>query len=63
MIAKVRRFSISFLKSGKVLSLIHISSNNAEEMTTQLDDLKSWGAEAIVAYPQWEGMELSLIHI
>ena len=36
------------------------TSNNAEEMTTQLDDLKSWGAEAIVAYPQWEGMEVPI---
>ncbi|MGV3489592.1 MAG: ABC transporter substrate-binding protein [Tuberibacillus sp.] len=33
------------------------TSNNAEEMTSQLDDLKTWGAEAIVAFPQWEGME------
>ncbi len=36
------------------------TSNNAEEMTTQLDDLKSWGAEAIVAFPQWEGMEVPI---
>ena len=34
------------------------TSNNAEEMTTQLDDLKTWGADAIVAFPQWEGMEV-----
>ncbi|MBY6272873.1 ABC transporter substrate-binding protein [Caldibacillus debilis] len=33
------------------------TSNNAEEMTSQLDDLITWGAEAIVAFPQWEGME------
>lgn len=33
------------------------TSNNAEEMTSQLDDLMTWGAEAIVAFPQWEGME------
>ena len=33
------------------------TSNNADEMTAQLDDLKTWGAQAIVAYPQWEGME------
>ena len=32
------------------------TSNNAEEMTSQLDDLKTWGAQAIVAFPQWEGM-------
>ena len=33
------------------------TSNNAEEMTTQLSDLLVWGADAIVAFPQWEGME------
>jgi ribose transport system substrate-binding protein len=33
------------------------TSSNAEEMTTQLDDLETWGAKAIVAFPQWEGME------
>jgi ribose transport system substrate-binding protein len=36
------------------------TSNNAEEMTAQLDDLKTWGAEAIVAFPQWEGMEVPI---
>src|SRR5690625_4190104 len=33
------------------------TSSDAKEMTSQLDDLKTWGAEAIVAFPQWEGME------
>lgn len=33
------------------------TSSNAEEMTAQLDDLMTWGAQAIVAFPQWEGME------
>lgn len=37
-----------------------LTSANAEEMTAQLDDLKSWGAEAIVAFPQWEGMEVPI---
>ena len=36
------------------------TSTNAEEMTTQLDDLKTWGAQAIVAFPQWEGMEVPI---
>ncbi|QIK68987.1 sugar ABC transporter substrate-binding protein [Erysipelothrix sp. HDW6C] len=36
------------------------TSNNAAEMTTQLDDLKTWGAQAIVAFPQWEGMEVPI---
>ncbi len=34
-----------------------LTSNNAEEMTDQIDQLKTWGAQAVVAYPQWEGME------
>ena len=36
------------------------TSSNAEEMTTQLDDLLTWGAQAIVAFPQWEGMEVPM---
>ncbi|AYA76156.1 sugar ABC transporter substrate-binding protein [Bacillus sp. Y1] len=36
------------------------TSSNAAEMTSQLDDLMTWGAEAIVAFPQWEGMEVPI---
>ncbi|GEL77667.1 ABC transporter substrate-binding protein [Tenuibacillus multivorans] len=36
------------------------TSSNASEMTSQLDDLMTWGAEAIVAFPQWEGMEVPI---
>lgn len=36
------------------------TSSNAEEMTTQLDDLLTWGAQAIVAFPQWQGMEVPM---
>ncbi|MFV0504417.1 MAG: substrate-binding domain-containing protein, partial [Lachnospirales bacterium] len=36
------------------------TSSNAEEMTSQLDDLKTWGVEAVVAFPQWEGMEVPI---
>ncbi|MGE5631890.1 MAG: ABC transporter substrate-binding protein [Caulobacteraceae bacterium] len=36
------------------------TSNNAEEMTSQLDDLMTWGAQAIVAFPQWQGMEVPI---
>ncbi len=42
--------------AGKVEYKLY-TSNNAEEMTTQLDDLMTWGAQAIVAFPQWKGME------
>lgn len=34
-----------------------LTSNNAEEMTNQIDELKTWGVQAVVAFPQWEGME------
>lgn len=37
-----------------------LTSSNAEEMTTQIDDLKTWGAQAVVAFPQWEGMEVPI---
>ncbi len=36
------------------------TSTNASEMTAQLDDLKTWGADAIVAFPQWTGMEVPI---
>lgn len=36
------------------------TSSNAAEMTSQLDDLKTWGAEAVVAFPQWTGMEVPI---
>ncbi|WP_066191023.1 ABC transporter substrate-binding protein [Gracilibacillus phocaeensis] len=36
------------------------TSGNAEEMTSQLDDLTTWGADAIVAFPQWEGMDVPI---
>jgi ribose transport system substrate-binding protein len=36
------------------------TSTNAEEMTAQLEDLMTWGAEAIVAFPQWQGMEVPI---
>lgn len=45
---------------GKEIEYKIETSNNAEEMTSQLDDLKTWGAEAIVAFPQWEGMEVPI---
>src|SRR5690625_773717 len=33
------------------------TSSDAKEMTSQLDYVKTWGAEAIVAFPQWERSE------
>ncbi|MFD1040652.1 ABC transporter substrate-binding protein [Virgibacillus byunsanensis] len=46
-------------ESGDIDYQIHTSSD-ASEMTAQLDDLITWGADAIVAFPQWEGMEVPI---
>ena len=35
------------------------TSSNAEEMTTQIDEAKLWGAQALVIAPQWVGMEVA----
>ncbi len=37
-----------------------LASGNAAEMTAQLDELRNWGVEAIVVFPQWEGMEVPI---
>ena len=44
---------------GKIEYQVSVSGD-AAEMTTQLDELKTWGADAIVAFPQWEGMEVPI---
>ena len=44
---------------GKIEYKVSVSGD-AAEMTTQLDELKSWGVDAIVAFPQWEGMEVPI---
>jgi ribose transport system substrate-binding protein len=46
-------------KEGKIEYKMY-TSENGEQMTTQLDDLVSWGARAIVAFPQWAGMEVPI---
>ena len=33
------------------------TSSDADEMTNNLEDIVEWGAEAIVLWPQWSGME------
>lgn len=38
----------------------YYTSSDAQQMTSQLDDAKTWGAEAVVAYPQWAGMEVPI---
>ena len=36
-----------------------LTSSNADEMTTQFDEMLLWGADAIVVQPQWVGMEVA----
>ena len=34
------------------------TSNNADDMTSQMDDAMLWGADAMILAPQWTGMEI-----
>lgn len=36
------------------------TSENAEEMEKRIEELVSWGANAIIVWPQWTGMEKSI---
>ena len=48
------------LEADGTIEYMIYTSNNSDEMTTQLDYLILWGAEAIVAFPQWTGMEVPI---
>lgn len=48
---------------GTISDYIIATSGNAEDMTADLDDLLTQNVDAIVAYPQWDGMEASLQRI
>ena len=50
----------ALVEEGAIAEYKVSTSTNADEMTAQLDDLKLWGANAIVAFPQWEGMEVPI---
>jgi len=45
------------LASANGVSYKILTNANAEEMTQQLDELEAWGAQSIVVFPQWKGME------
>lgn len=40
-----------------------LTSSNAEEMNADLEELMDWGAEVVVAWPQWTGTEDTLERI
>ena len=44
---------------GKIEYKLSVSSN-AEEMTSQIDEMILWGAKALIVAPQWKGMEVPI---
>lgn len=50
-------------ESGEIKDYVFATSGNAEEMTADIDDFLTQNVDAIVAYPQWDGMEASLQRI
>ena len=56
-VAAVAYFAEQRCKQLKDIDYKILTSQSAEQMTQQLDDLEAWGAEAIVTFPQWQGME------
>lgn len=55
-VAGVAYYAEKYCKDHNVTYKITTSSD-AAEMTANLDDLVAWGADAIVIWPQWTGME------
>lgn len=60
-VAGITYFAETYAKelaeAGKIEFKLSTSSN-AEEMTTQIDEMILWGAQALVIAPQWTGMEV-----
>ena len=55
-VAGVAYYAEKYCKEHNVTYKITVSAN-ATEMAANLDDLVVWGADAIVIWPQWTGME------
>lgn len=55
-VAGVAYYAEKYCKANNITYKITTSSD-AAEMTTNLNDLVTWGADAIVTWPQWSGME------
>ena len=47
-------------EEGTIADYVISTSGNAEDMTADLEDFLTQGVSAIVAFPQWDGMETSL---
>ena len=61
-VAGVAYYAEKYCKENNIKYKITTSSD-AAEMTSNLDDLVVWGADAIVIWPQWTGMEDSVAAI
>ncbi len=55
-VAGVAYYAEKYCKENNITYKITTSSD-AAEMAANLDDLVTWGADAIVIWPQWTGME------
>lgn len=61
-VAGVTYYAEQYCKNNNITYKITTSSD-AAEMAAGLQDLVAWGADAIVIYPQWEGMESAIAEI
>ncbi|MCQ2456744.1 MAG: substrate-binding domain-containing protein [Clostridia bacterium] len=61
-VAGVAYYAEKYCKENNITYKI-TTSTDAAEMTSNLNDLVTWGADAIVTWPQWSGMEDSVADI
>lgn len=61
-VAGVAYYAEAYCKE-KGLTYQVATSSDAAGMTADLQDLVAWGADVIVSYPQWEGMETALAEV
>ncbi len=61
-VAGVAYYAEKFCKDNGIEYMITTSSD-AAEMTAALGDLVAWGADVIVSWPQWSGMETAMQEI
>ena len=58
-VAGVAYYAEKYCKDNN-LTYKTVTSSDAAEMTAGLQDLVAWGADVIVSYPQWTGMETAI---
>ena len=58
-VAGVAYYAEKYCKDNEMEYIITVSSD-AAEMAANLEDLVAWGADVIVSWPQWTGMETAI---